>query len=127
MPHSNLNVVFITGNLTRDPELKQTASGTSVAELGVAVNTNVKKDGAWDSKVNFFQVTVWGKQADTVNEHLAKGSKVAITGRLEWQQWENKEGQSNSRVIIVAQQIEFLGPPKKSSSGPGTSSEIPDF
>lgn len=127
MAYSNINSVFVTGNLTRDVEIKQTNSGTSVAELGIAVNTSVKKDGAWESKPNYFQVVCWGKQAELCNEYLSKGSKVIIAGRLEWQKWENKEGQTNSRVIIVAEQVEF-GSPKQGQKNetPPDSEPSPD-
>lgn len=119
MAHSNINHVVISGNLTRDPDIKQTNSGTSVAELGVAVNTNIKKDGIWESKPNYFQVTVWGKQAELCSQYLQKGSKITVDGRLEWQSWENKEGNKNSRVVIIAQQIEFVSNTKGKSNSSG--------
>lgn len=121
MPVANINHVVVSGNLTRDVELKSTNSGTSVASIGIACNSTFKKDGNWESKPNFFEVTVWGKQAEICNEYLSKGSKVMIDGRLEWNKWENKEGQTNSRVIIVAQQIEFGS--KKGDGGSDTKSD----
>lgn len=117
MPATNVNIVVLTGNLTQDPELKQTGGGTSVCELRIASNSSIKKEGSWESKPNFFQVNTWGAQAENCAKYLAKGSKIAIQGRLEWQSWETKEGKRNSRVVVTAQQIEFLNTPKKGNSG----------
>jgi single-strand DNA-binding protein len=106
---TNINSVVITGNLTRDPELRSTPSGTSVCKLGVAVNTSHKdKSGQWVERPNFFDVTVWGAQGENCANYLAKGRPVAIQGRLEWQQWE-KDGQKRSKVEIIAENVQFLG------------------
>lgn len=111
---SNINQVMITGNLTKDPELRETSSGTPVCELRVACNGSVKKDGQWESKPNYFQVNTWAGMAENCHKYLEKGSKIGVSGRLEWQMWEAKEGGTNSRVVIVAHQVEFLSAPKKS-------------
>lgn len=116
MPASNLNVVILTGNLTKDPELKETGSGTSVCELRLASNSSVKKNETWESKPNFFQVNVWGGLAENCAKFLSKGSKIGIKGRLEWQRWETKEGETNSRVVVVAESVEFLSPKSESST-----------
>jgi single-strand DNA-binding protein len=114
MPQANINHVTITGNLTRDPELKETSSGTKVCELRVASNQPIKKDGKWETKANYFQVTAWGSLGENCDKYLSKGSPVAIAGRLDWQKWETAEGQTNSRVLIIAEQVQFLsGGPKK--------------
>ena len=97
----NLNRVCITGNLTRDPELRSTNSGTSVCSLRVAVNTRRKdpQTGEWGEKPNYFDVTVWGAQADNCAQYLSKGRPVAVDGRLEWREFTDREG--NKRQISV--------------------------
>jgi single-strand DNA-binding protein len=110
MAASNINKVIVTGNLTQEPNLRETGGGTKVCELRVACNSAIKKDGAWESKPNYFQVNAWGGMGENCDKYLSKGSKVAIDGRLEWQMWEKKDGEgTNSRVVIVANQVEFLG------------------
>lgn len=99
----------IVGNLTRDPELRQTPSGTSVCQLGVAVNTSVKVAGQWEDKPNFFDVTVWGAQGENCARYLAKGRQVAIDGRLDQRSWETQDGTKRSKVEIVAETVMFIG------------------
>lgn len=107
----NINAVVITGNLTRDPELKATPGGTSVCRLRVAVNTRRKNGaGAWVDKPNFFDVIVWGARGESCAEHLAKGRPVAVEGRLEFREWEAKDGSGKRQAVeIVAGQVQFLG------------------
>jgi single-strand DNA-binding protein len=108
---SNINVVVITGNLTRDPELRSLPSGTSVCELRVAVNSR-RKDGAsgeWVDKPNYFDVTVWGAQGENCANYLSKGRPVAIEGRLDWREWETREGGKRQAVQIIANSVQFLG------------------
>jgi single-strand DNA-binding protein len=109
---SNVNVVVITGNLTRDPELRHTGGGTAVCELRVAVNSR-RKDGAsgeWVDKPNYFDVTVWGAQGENCSTYLAKGRPVAVEGRLDWREWEAKDGSGKRQsVSIVANTVQFLG------------------
>jgi single-strand DNA-binding protein len=94
--------------LTRDPELSQTPSGTSVCKLGIAVNSRRKKGETWEEKANFFRITVFGKQADNCSQYLRKGRAIAIDGRLEWSQWE-RDGQKRESVDIIADNVQFLG------------------
>ncbi len=108
MPANNINSVTITGNLTRDPEARATSSGRSVCELRIAVNSNFKSGDKWESKPNYFQVNTWGGLADNCAKYLEKGSPIAVSGRLEWQKWESKDGGLNSRVVIVAENVQFL-------------------
>lgn len=110
----NLNVVALTGNLTRDPELRHTPSGTSVCKLGLAVNDRTKKNDEWVDVAYFFDVTVWGKMGENCAQYLSKGRPVAIQGKLIWSSWE-KDGQKRSKVEIVAQSVQFLN--KKGDSG----------
>jgi single-strand DNA-binding protein len=108
---SNINVVVITGNLTQDPELRHTGGGTAVCELRVAVNSR-RKDGStgeWVDKPNYFNVTVWGAQGENCANYLSKGRPVAIEGRLDWREWEAKDGGKRQAVQIVANSVQFLG------------------
>lgn len=111
MAASNINRVILTGNLTRDPELKALSSGNSVCKMRIAVNTR-RKDGAsgeWVDKPNYFDVTVWGAQGENCSNYLYKGRPVAIDGRLEWREWQDKEGNNRQSVEIVADSVQFLG------------------
>ena len=95
MAATNINRVIMTGNLTRDPELRSLPSGTAVCSLRIAVNTR-RKDGStgeWIDKANYFDVTVWGAQGENCARYLSKGRPVAVDGRLEWREWQDKEGE----------------------------------
>lgn len=111
MAASNINVVVITGNLTRDPELRSTPGGTSVCKLRVAVNSRRKdgQTGNWVDKPNYFDVTVWGAQGENCANYLAKGRPVAVEGRLDWREWEDKDGNKRQGVEIIANSVQFLG------------------
>jgi single-strand DNA-binding protein len=115
---TNVNVVVITGNLTRDPELRSTPSGTPVCKLRVAVNSRRKDEsGNWVDKPNFFDVTVWGAQGENCATYLSKGRPVAVEGRLDWREWENAEGQKRQSIEIIANSVQFLG--SRDSGGGG--------
>jgi single-strand DNA-binding protein len=111
MAATNINRVVLTGNLTRDPELRSLPSGMSVCSLRVACNTRRKdsSSGDWVDKPNFFDVTVWGKQGENVAQYLEKGRPVAIDGRLEWREWQDKDGNKRQSVDIIADSVQFLG------------------
>jgi single-strand DNA-binding protein len=118
MAATNVNRVVLTGNLTRDPELRTTPGGTSVCSLRVACNTR-RKDGAtgeWVDKPNYFDVTVWGGQGENCAQYLAKGRPVAVDGRLEWREWE-KDGVKHQAVDIVADSVQCLGSREASDDG----------
>jgi len=107
---SNVNVVVITGNLTRDPELRHTGGGTAVCELRVAVNSRRKEGDNWVDKPNYFDVVVWGAQGENCATYLQKGRPVAIEGRLDWREWEAKEGGGKRQAVqIIANTVQFLG------------------
>ncbi len=117
---NNINRVVITGNLTAEPELRSTASGTSVCNLRVACNTRRKDSasGEWVDKPNYFDITVWGAQGENAATYLAKGRGVAIDGRLEWREWETQDGAKRQNVDIIADQIQFLGTPNNGEAAP---------
>jgi single-strand DNA-binding protein len=118
---SNINVVVITGNLTRDPELRSTPGGTSVCKLRVAVNSRRKEgqSGEWVDKPNYFDVTVWGAQGENCANYLSKGRPVAVEGRLDWREWEDKEGGKRQSVEIIANSVQFLGSRDGGGNGNG--------
>jgi single-strand DNA-binding protein len=121
MAATNINRVVLTGNLTRDPELRSTQSGMSVCSLRIASNTRRKNQatGEWEDKPNFFDVTVWGAQGENCARFLSKGRPVALDGRLEWREWETQEGQKRQSVEIVADAVQFLGGRDDSGGGMG--------
>jgi single-strand DNA-binding protein len=108
---TNINRVVLTGNLTRDPELRSTPSGMSVCSLRVACNTRRKNNatGDWEDKPNFFDVTVWGAQGENCARFLSKGRPVALDGRLEWREWQDQQGNNRQSVEIIADAVQFLG------------------
>ena len=119
----SINSVIVIGNLTRDPELKATPSGTSVCSLRIAVNDQVKDQasGEWVEKANYFTVDVFGRQAETCAQYLARGRQVAVSGRLRWRQWETQDGQKREAVSIAADRVQFIGP-REGGSGGGSGS-----
>jgi len=108
---TNINRVIITGNLTRDPELRTVPStGNSVCSLRVACNTSRKDaSGQWVDKPNYFDVTVWGAQGENCANYLSKGRPVAVDGRLDWREWEDKDNNKRQSVEIIADRVQFLG------------------
>lgn len=105
----SINKVIVSGNLTRDPELRNTAGGMAVLGFGVAVNDRVKNQqtGEWEDRPNFIDCAMFGKRAESVQRFLGKGSKVAIEGKLRWSSWE-KDGQKRSKVEVVVDEIELM-------------------
>ena len=110
MAATNINRVVMTGNLTRDPELRHTGGGTAVCSLRIACNTRRKDEsGNWTDKPNYFDITVWGAQGENCAQYLSKGRPVAIDGRLEWREWEDQQGNKRQSVEIIADSVQFLG------------------
>ena len=125
MAATNINRVVLTGNLTRDPELRSTPSGTSVCSLRLAVNTSRKDaQGNWVDKPNYFDITVWGRQGENVAQFLSKGRPVAVDGRLEWREFTDKDGNNRQAVEIVADSVQFLGGRDDGGNGNGGSSRF---
>jgi single-strand DNA-binding protein len=107
----SINRVVISGNLTRDPELRSTPSGMAVLQLGIAVNDRRKnpQSGEWEDVPNFFDVVVFGQRGESVSKFLSKGSKIAVEGKLRWSSWDDKTtGAKRSKVEIIADDIEFM-------------------
>ncbi|MGI6126803.1 MAG: single-stranded DNA-binding protein [Planifilum sp.] len=105
----SINRVIISGNLTRDPEIRHTTGGTAVLAIGVAVNDRRRNQqtGEWEDYPNFVDCTMFGSRADAVSRYLSKGSKVAIDGRLRWSQWE-RDGRKQSKLEVIVDDIEFM-------------------
>jgi single-strand DNA-binding protein len=118
---TNINRVVLTGNLTRDPELRSLPSGMSVCSMRIACNTRRKgASGEWEDKPNYFDVTVWGAQGENCARFLAKGRPVAIDGRLEWREWEEREtGNKRQAIDIIADAVQFLGGREDGPGGGG--------
>jgi single-strand DNA-binding protein len=118
---TNINRVILTGNLTRDPELRSLPSGMSVCSLRVACNTRRKNNstGEWEDKPNFFDVTVWGAQGENCARFLSKGRPVALDGRLEWREWQDQQGNNRQSVEIIADAVQFLGGRDDAGGGGG--------
>src|SRR5918912_3094143 len=107
---ANINRVVLVGNLTKDPELRHTPSGTAVCKLRIAVNTRQKDaQGNWGDKPNYFDVTVWGNQGESCAQFLSKGRPVGVDGRLDWREWEAQDGTKRQAVEIIADTVQFLG------------------
>lgn len=107
----SINRVMITGNLTRDPELRQ-AGSTHVLGLRMAVNDRRKNQstGEWEDVANYVDVNIFGARAEALNRFLRKGSKVAVEGRLRWREWESPGGEKRQKLEVVADEVEFLSP-----------------
>lgn len=101
------NAVTITGNMTREPELRFTPGGAAVATFGLAWNRRFqnRQSGEWEEQVSFFDVTCWNQLAENVAESLAKGSRVTVSGRLEQRSWETQDGERRSKVEVVADDV----------------------
>jgi single-strand DNA-binding protein len=105
---ASFNRVILIGNLTRDVRLEKTPQGTPVAEVGLAVNDRVKKNGEWVDEPTFVDVILWGRTAEIAAEYLSKGSPVMFEGRLKLDMWE-KDGQKRSKMRVVAERLQLLG------------------
>ena len=105
----SINVVVISGNLTRDPELRHTNGGTAILSFGVAVNDRRRNPHTqeWEDHPNFVDVTVFGARAEALGRYLSKGTKVALSGKLRYSSWE-RDGQKRSKLEVIAEEIEFL-------------------
>src|SRR3954468_577386 len=117
---ANINRVVLVGNLTKDPELRHTPSGTAVCKLRLAVNTRQKDpQGNWGDKPNYFDVTVWGNQGESCAQYLSKGRPVGVDGRLDWREWDAQDGTKRQAVEIIADSVQFLGSRQDGEGGGG--------
>ena len=104
----SLNQVTLMGNLTRDPELRQTPTGQSVSSFSLALNRNYKNaDGEWQEATDYVDIVAWGKLAEQIQEYLTKGSKALISGRLQSRSWE-QDGVKRNKVEVLALDVTFV-------------------
>lgn len=106
---ADINCVNLIGHLTRDEELSYTPGGMAVGKFAVAINRKIKKGQEWIDESNFFDIVVWGKQAELLKQYLVKGKQVGITGFLKQERWTDTNGQNRSAVRIVANDVQLLG------------------
>jgi len=129
---ANLNKVFLIGNLTRPVELRYAPSGTAVGSFGLATNRNfTTQSGEKKQETCFVRVVVWGKQAETCNQYLAKGSSVFVEGRLIYRTWQGQDGKAKSTLEVRADRVQFLGKPISQNAAVGAAvdavQQAPDF
>lgn len=119
----NLNKAFVLGNLTRDPELRQTPSGQTVCSFGIATNRFYNDStGQKQKQAEFHNIVAWGRQAEIVNQYLKKGSLILVEGRLQTRNWQDQQGQKHWRTEIIAERIQ-LGPKPTGGGYGGTEEE----
>lgn len=116
----SINRVNISGNLTRDPELRATPNGQQVLTFGVAVSDRRRNQqtGEWEDVPNYVDCVVFGSRAEALSKYLSKGSKVAIEGKLRYSSWETKDGQHRSKLEVTVDEIEFMSSKRETSSTP---------
>jgi single-strand DNA-binding protein len=128
---ADINHVVLVGRLTRNAELKYTSGGAAVCKFSIAINQRRKKDEQWVDEAHFFDIVLWGKSAESLNQYLVKGKQVGIEGQLRQNRWE-QEGQARSKVEIFATNVMLLGsgggarqgsPPSAEGRGTG---EVPE-
>jgi single-strand DNA-binding protein len=112
----DLNHVVLIGRLTRDAELKYTATGQAVCKFSIAVNRRRKNGEQWVEEASFFDIVLWGRQGETLNQYLTKGRSVGVDGELRQDRWE-QDGQNRSKVEIIANNLQLLGGNANSGSG----------
>lgn len=116
----SINRVVISGNLTRDPEVRTTQSGMPVMSLGIAVNDRRKNSqtGEWEDYANFIDCTMFGTRAQNIAQYLSKGTKVSIDGKLRWSQWE-RDGQKRSKIEVIIDDLDFSNNRNSGNGGSG--------
>ena len=118
-----MNKIFLIGNLTHDPELSETNSGTAVCRFSIAVNR--RRTGEGEQQTDFFNVTAWRGLAENVARFCKKGNKVAVTGSIQIRQYEDRDGQKRTSVDVIADEVEFLTPKVSGSSDEGDYAPAP--
>jgi single-strand DNA-binding protein len=105
---ADINNVVLVGRLTRDAELKYTASGQAVCKFSLAINRRKKSGDQWEDEVSFFDIVIWGRQGEAIIQYLLKGKQVGVQGELRQDRWQ-QDGQNRSRIEIIANNIQLLG------------------
>ena len=125
----SINRVVLTGNLTRDAELKQTSGGMAIVSMRLAVNDRRKNSttGQWEDSPNYVDVTMFGSRGEAVSRFLSKGKQIAVEGKLRWHEWESQAGEKRSKLEVVADDIELLGGRGDAGAGPSRPAAAPAF
>jgi single-strand DNA-binding protein len=122
---ADLNRVTLVGRLTRDPELRHTAGGDPVCSIRLAVSSRARDEaGGWGDRSNYFDVTVFGRQAETASTYLAKGRRIGVDGRLSWREWQAQDGTRRQSVEVIANDVFFLD--SRGEGGGGGGGEVRD-
>ena len=123
----SINRVNLSGNLTRDPELRMTKGGKQVLSFGLAVNDRMRNQqtGEWKDRPNFVDCIIFGNRAEAVAKYVSKGSKVAVDGKLRYSSWETKEGQRRSKLEVIVDEIEFMSGQGKANQEAPSGDEQP--
>lgn len=116
---ADINRVIEIGHLTRDEELKYTPGGMAIGNISIAINRRVKKGQDWVDEANYFDVVIFGKQAESLQRFLTKGKQIAVDGFLKQERWTDQNGQSRSAIKIVANDIQLLGGKEGSQNNGG--------
>ncbi len=122
---ADVNHVILIGRLTRDAELKYTSGGQPVCKFGLAINRRKKQGDQYVDEANFFDIVLWGKAGESLNQYLTKGKQVAVEGELRQDRWE-QDGQARSKVEIMANNVQLLGGGNGDKSGQGSTQSGPD-
>lgn len=132
---NDLNSVIIVGNLTKDIEVKYTQSGSAIGNISIASNRSKKQGDQWVDEVSYFDVVLFGKSAENLQQYLTKGKKVAVQGHLKQDRWKDQQGNNKSKISIVSESIQFVGgnngqksedvPPQTEAEQMGFSEDVP--
>jgi single-strand DNA-binding protein len=117
---NDINQVVLVGRLTRDAELKYTNTGTAIGKFSIAVNRRKRSGDQWTDEVSYFDIVLWGKTAEALNQYLQKGKQIAVAGELRQNRWE-QDGQNRSKVEVIANNVQLLGGSGRGSDGPARS------
>ena len=116
---ANFNKVILMGNLTRDPELRSTQTGTQVCKFGLAVNRKYTVNGQQQEETCFVDLTAFGRQAEVINQYCAKGRPLFVEGRLQFSTWQTQEGQKRSKLEVIVENFQFMGQGQGGAGGGG--------
>ena len=120
---ADLNRVTLVGRLTRDPELRHSSGGAAICSMRIAINSRGKQGDEWVDRPNYFDVTVFGRQAETASTYLAKGRRIGVDGRLSWSEWQAQDGAKRQSVEVIAGDLFFLDSRDESGGQHGTVDE----
>ena len=132
---NDLNSVIIVGNLTKDIEVKYTQSGSAIGNISIASNRSKKQGDQWVDEVSYFDVVLFGKSVENLQQYLTKGKKVAVQGHLKQDRWKDQQGNNKSKISIISESIQFVGgnngqksedvPPQTEAEQMGFDADVP--